>query len=149
MVYLAECELREELTTEEIDQIRRLSPVNNPVRLDESAPWHSSDFREVYLSKGKNKRIEVTLHNALRALCQLLLPHLGKSVPFTDIQPKIGDLANKLDQEDKINPPSPTGTRRIHDLLRTKSGAKLKKFKIIKVSGARERFVKLSSPHTL
>lgn len=147
VVYLGECELPKELMAEERDGVARLREVVDLQAAKEPPPWHSDDWREVYLHDQTGQRKDkATLHNALRALCLLLKDDIGKAKPFTEIEPQIGARAGSLDKEDNVDPPSPDGPRRIYDLLRTTAGKQLAKWGVLVISGAREKFIKLSPP---
>ena len=120
----------------------------NPKPEKAPPPWHSDDFREIYLHDRKGKRKDkATLGNSLRALCILLKDNIGKPMPFSDIEPKIGALAAKFDAEDSVNKPANTTSHQIRDLVnRTVPGKQLKTWGVLTITGTRPKFVTLAPP---
>jgi len=146
VVYLSDCEVREEPTAEELDEVARLRGIVDLKAAKEPPPWHSPDFREVYFYDRKGKRKDTaTLGNSLRALCVLLKDNLGKPMPFSDVEPKIGALAAQFDTENNVNKPANTTSHQIRDLVnRTVAGKKLKKWGVLTITGTKPRFVTLA-----
>jgi hypothetical protein len=145
VVYLADCELREEPTAEERDEVARLTKLP---KLKEPIPWHSDGFATIRRLNRRSGLIETfPLANEFRALCQLLCECHDQTAQYSEIEPHIGTRTHELDIAAGVTKPAQKGGRRVRDLLRSKTGKRLRKWGVLKVRKVgREKFVKLSRP---
>jgi hypothetical protein len=148
VVYLSDCEVREELTAKELDEVAHLRGVVDLQDAKEPPPWHSEDFREIYLHDRDGKLKDTARPtNSLRALCLLLATHVKKPMPYTAIEPKIGALACQLDKDDNVENASNVTSHQIRDLVnRSVAGKKLKRWGVLKLTGTRSKYITLAPP---
>ena len=88
------------------------------------------------------------LSNEFRALCQLLAERPGQTGQFSEIEPKIGTRTRELDlAAGQAKAASPSGKRRLRDMLSTQTGKKLLLWKVLrKAEPGREKFITLFPP---
>jgi hypothetical protein len=144
VVYLADCECREELTAGELKEVSQTARSLKPV---EPHIWHTEGFSAIY-RRNRNGRVVETLRlaNEFRALCLLLAESPDQTAQYSEIQPKIGTCAHRLDIAAGGAKPAQKGERRVRDLLRTKTGRRLVRWGVLKTTKAgREKFLELSA----
>jgi hypothetical protein len=150
VVYLADCELRSELTAVERAEVAELTGTGNLQTQKPPAPtpWHSEGFATIRRCNAKGEMAEpLPLSNEFRALCQLLAERPDQIAQFSEIEPQIGTRAHDLDIAAKASSPAQKGERRVRDLLRTETGRRLQKLGVLTVvEVGREKFLKLTPP---
>jgi hypothetical protein len=144
VVYLADCEIREELTAEERKEAASLT--ERPQLKVQS--WHSEGFTVIYRFNSNGEVIEtLPLNNEFRALCQLLNESPDNTGQFSEIEPRIGTRAHELDVAAGVRNPALKGERRIRDLLQNETGRRLVEWGILTEKKiGREKFLTLSAP---
>jgi hypothetical protein len=145
VVYLADCELREELTAVEIVEAKQLTTPPSPAT---PMPWHSEGFATIRRLNQRGELIEtLPLPNEFRALCQLLAERPDQTGQFSEIEPHIGTRTCELDTAAKVANPALKGERRIRDLFRTEIGRRLQEWGVlVEIEIGREKFLKLNPP---
>lgn len=115
VVYLADCELRDELTAEERGEATRLTktPASPPY-----LAWHSEGFATLRRSRVTGEiRATLPLTNEFRALLQLLSDRPDHTAQYSEIEPQIGTRTHQLDTAAAVSNPALKGKRRIRDML--------------------------------
>lgn len=145
VVFLADCEVREELTNEEIDEAMRLAKIASPL---EPLAWHTEGFATIRRCNGKGEVIDtLPLANEFRALCQLLAERPDQTAQYSEIEPQIGTRSHDLDTAARVTKPAQKGERRVRDLLRTETGRLLLEWGVLnEIEVGREKFLKLCPP---
>jgi hypothetical protein len=146
VVYLADCEIREELTAEERKEATKLSK-NQKARRPKS--WHTRGFTAIRRINGNGEVSDtLPLNNEFRALCQLLSESPDNTTQFSEIEPKIGNRAHELDVAAGVGNPAQKGERRIRDLLQNETGRRLLEWGVLTEKKiGREKFLTLSAPN--
>jgi hypothetical protein len=145
VVYLENCEIREEPTAEErneVAQLTKTAPAPEPI------PWHTEGFATIRRCNDKGEMIEtLPLANEFRALCQLLAERPDQTAQYSEIEPQIGTRAHDLDIAAGVINPAQKGERRVRDLLRTETGRRLLEWGVLtEIEVGREKFLKLCPP---
>jgi hypothetical protein len=145
VVYLENCEIREELTAQERNEVAQLTtlaaaPVANP--------WHTEGFATIRRCNDKGQVIAtLPLANEFRALCQLLAERPDQTAQYSEIEPHIGTRTHDLDNVAGVTNPAQKGERRVRDLLRTETGRRLVEWGVLtEIEVGREKFLKLTAP---
>ena len=145
VVYLETCEIREELTTEERNEVAQLTTT---ATAPEPIPWHTEGFATIRRCNDKGEVIAtLPLANEFRALSQLLAERPDQTAPYSEIEPHIGTRTHDLDTAAGVTNPSQKGERRVRDLLRTATGRRLLEWGVLtEIEVGREKFLKLCPP---
>jgi hypothetical protein len=145
VVYLSNCEVREELAADELDEVAKLTGIEKPTA---TLSWHSEGFVTIRRGNGRGEVIEtLPMSNEFRALCQLLAERPDHTAQFSEIEPQIGTRTHQLDTAAAVSKPAQKGERRVRDLLRTETGRQLLDWGVlVEIQTGREKFLKLSPP---
>jgi hypothetical protein len=145
VVYLENCEIREELTAEERNEVAQLTTTATP---PEPIPWHTEGFATIRRCNDKGEVIAtLPLANEFRALCQLLAERPDQTAQYSEIEPQIGTRTHDLDTAAGVTNPAQKGERRVRDLLRTETGRCLLEWGVLtEIEVGREKFLKLRPP---
>lgn len=112
-------------------------------------PWHSEGFGTIWRRDVEGEVSDsLPLSNEFRALCQLLAERGDQTAQFSEIEPQIGTRTHELDTNaGQGAKASPTGERRVRDMLRTETGKRLLEWGVLtEIEVGREKFLKLSPP---
>jgi hypothetical protein len=145
VVYLETCEIREELTAEERNEVAQLTMT---ATAPEPIPWHTEGFATIRRCNDKGEVIAtLPLANEFRALCQLLAERPDQTAQYSEIEPHIGTRTHDLDTAAGVTNPAQKGERRVRDLLRTETGRRLLEWGVLaEIEVGREKFLKLCPP---
>lgn len=116
-------------------------------------PWHSDGFDHLFRRNLKGEmKDRHPLTPEFRAVVQLLNETAGQTARFCKIEPQIGGRIRQIELSDGRDEKeaSPSGKRRLRDMLKTQEGRKLKTWGVLVVERVgRQKFLRLAPPTPL